>query len=339
MLSLLFKVGADATGAERAMAAAAKKGEAAFKSMGKEITGRLGGMFAASAILDRIVGFTEAVIDNADALDEMSDIMGMSIEDIQKLQVAANLAGVPLKRLKGVLDGITALQQQAQTGDKKALGIFSGLGLDPNKATALEVMMQAVGATKGTASATAAADLFGKRFNDVAATMRAMKSMGPIELITTEQAKALAQAKDDMEAALRKLKVAATPSVAAGASAAGNMFNALNIMMRDKVPLPVAMIKEMMGRTTEGGVDLSALPLPKDKQAILDAMNKSKTDQGATAATPPAAIALGLQSDALSRIGLFVGGRGDVGNQLVSIGNYQLSELRAIRAGIEHANR
>ena len=59
----------------------------------------------------------------------------------------------------------------------------------------------------------------------------------------------------------------------------------------------------------------------------------------AAAVAPPAAIPLALQSDALSRIGLFVGGRGDMGSQLVTIGNYQLSTLRAIHAELQHANR
>lgn len=53
--------------------------------------------------------------------------------------------------------------------------------------------------------------------------------------------------------------------------------------------------------------------------------------------TPP--LSLALQSDALSRIGLFVGGRTSVADQMVSIGNYQLSELRAIRQSIQEANR
>lgn len=335
MLSMLFKVGADATAAERAMAAAAKKGEAAFKSMGSEITGRLAGMFTAGAIIDRITGFTSAVIDNADALDEMSDIMNMSIEDIQRLQTAANLAGVPFKKLKGILDGIAAAQAQALSGDEKKAKLFADLGLDPSTATALDIMVKAAGSAKGTKEAAAAADLLGKRFNDVAATVRALKGLGPVELITSEQAKRIAQAKDDMEEAARRLKVSATPAVTAGLSALGNVFDALNIMVREKVPLPVAMLKETMRRSTEGGVDLSPLPLPGDKRKTASAMASAS----AAAVAAPAAIPLALQSDALSRIGLFVGGRGDMGSQLVTIGNYQLSELRAIRATMEHTNR
>ena len=336
MLSMLFKVGADATGAERAMAAAAKKGEAAFKSMGSEITGRLAGMFTAGAIIDRITGFTSAVIDNADALDEMSDLMNMSIEDIQRLQTAANLAGVPFKKLKGILDGIAAAQAQALSGDEKKAKLFADLGLDPSTATALDIMVKAAGSAKGTREAAAAADLLGKRFNDVAATVRALKGLGPVELITSEQAKRIAQAKDDMEEAARRLKVSATPTVTALLGTAGNIFDAVNIMFREKIPsLPAAMFMETMRRSTEGGVDLSPLPLPGDKRKTASAIASAS----AAAVATPAAIPLALQSDALSRIGLFVGGRGDMGSQLVTIGNYQLSELRAIRSELQHANR
>lgn len=330
MLSMLFKVGADATGAERAMAAAAKKGEAAFKSMGKEITGRLAGMFTAGAIIDRITGFTSAVIDNADALDEMSDILGISIEDIQKLQVAANLAGVPLKKLKGILDGITAMQQQAQSGDKKALGIFAGLGLDPARATAMEVLMKAGSATSGKEAA-AAADLFGKRFNDVAATMRAMREMGPIELITTEQGKILAKAKDDLEAAKRAAMVKATPVVTAGTVLAATAMQeeANRSFLERAVTGNVGLFARMAARA----VGIGAKPKPEE------AAKTTTNNQSPPPAIPPAAIPLAMQSDALTRIGLFVGGSGDMGSQLVTIGNYQLSELRAIRNNLEHANR
>lgn len=336
MLSMLFKVGADATGAERAMAAAAKKGEAAFKSMGNEITGRLAGMFTAGAILDRLQGFTEAVIDNADALDEMSDIMGMSIEDIQRLQTAANLAGVPFKKLKGILDSINASREQALTGDTKKQQLFAALGVDPSSASALQILEAAAGAKKGTPAAAAAADILGKKMGEILSVMRALKGLGPIELITSEQAKRIAQAKDDMEEAARKLKVSATPAVTAGLSTLGNVFDALNIMVREKVPLPVAMMKEMFRRGTEGGVDLSAIPLPPGK---VKPTPKTGIETAAAAVAAPAAIPLALQSDALSRIGLFVGGSSDTGSQLVTIGNYQLSELRAIRANMEHANR
>lgn len=330
MLSMLFKVGADATAAERAMAGAAKKGEAAFKSMGKEITGRLAGMFTAGAILDRLQGFTEAVFENADALGDMSEILGVSIEDIQKLQVAANLAGVPLKKLKGILDGITAMQQQAQSGDKRALGIFSGLGLDPNKTTAMDVLLKASSA-KGANEEAAAADLFGRRFNDVAATMRAMKDMGPIELITDEQSKILSKAKDDLEAAKRAAMVKATPVVTAGTVLAATAMQeeANRSFLERAVTGNVGLFARMAARA----VGIGAKPKPEETAKT------TTNNQSPPSAIPPAAIPLAMQSDALTRIGLFVGGSSDMGSQLVTIGNYQLSELRAIRNNLEHANR
>ena len=293
-------------------------------------------MFTAGAIIDRISGFTQAVIDNADALDEMSDIMGMSIEDIQRLQTAANLAGVPFKKLKGILDSINASREQALTGDTKKQQLFAALGVDPSSASALQILEAAAGAKKGTPAAAAAADILGKKMGEILAVMRSLKGLGPVELITSEQAKRIAQAKDDMEEAARRLKVSATPTVTALLGTAGNIFDAVNIMFREKIPsLPAAMFMETMRRSTEGGVDLSPLPLPGDKRKTASAMASAS----AAAVATPAAIPLALQSDALSRIGLFVGGRGDMGSQLVTIGNYQLSELRAIRANMEHANR
>lgn len=330
MLSQVIKLTADATAFQRGVAAAAKQTDKAFKAVTSELTGRLAGAFAVGAIIDRITGFTSAVIENADALDEMSDLLNMSIEDIQRLQTAANLAGVPFKKLKGILDGIAAAKEQALTGDVKKQQLFSALGVNPASASALQILEAAANAKKGTPAAAAAADILGKRMNDVLGVMRALRGLGPVELITSEQAKRIAQAKDDLEEAYRRLKVAATPAVSAG-------IGGLTKVFETKTPsnLFVQLFKDVASKAgfsgSEGGVNLSPLPLPE---------GKGRTPPPTTTLPTATAIPLTTQGDALSRIGLFVGGAGMTGTeQLVTIGNYQLSELRRIRATLEHANQ
>jgi len=332
MLSQVIKLTADATAFQRGVAAAAKQTDKAFKAVTSELTGRLAGAFAVGAIIDRITGFTSAVIENADALDEMSDLLNISIEDIQRLQVAANLAGVPFKKLKGILDGIAAAQAQALTGDKNKMALFANLGVDPAKASALDILTAAANAQKGTAAAAAAADILGKRFGDVAATMRAMREMGPIELITTEQGKILAKAKDDLEAAKRAAMVKATPFVAgATALAAGALQEETKRGFIERaITGNLGLLARLAGRAMGIGSNPSA---PTEATSANVAMIPPQV-------TPQSPIPLTTQGDALSRIGLFVGGAGMTGTeQLVTIGNYQLSELRRIRATLEHANQ
>ena len=66
MLSQIVKVGADATGFNRAVAGVANATNKAFSSVGKEITNRFLGAFAASAIIDRITGFVTETVNYAD---------------------------------------------------------------------------------------------------------------------------------------------------------------------------------------------------------------------------------------------------------------------------------
>lgn len=334
MLSQVIKLTADATAFQRGVAAAAKQTDKAFKAVTSELTGRLAGAFAVGAIIDRITGFTSAVIENADALDEMSDLLNMSIEDIQRLQTAANLAGVPFKKLKGILDGIAAAKEQALTGDVKKQQLFSALGVNPASASALQILEAAANAKKGTPAAAAAADILGKRMNDVLGVMRALRGLGPVELITSEQAKRIAQAKDDLEEAYRRLKVAATPAITTGLDVGAVTFRGVTRMLKGRGG---TLFTSLFGQLASEAIDnifradTAALPLPE---------GKSRKPPPTT--TPPTASAIPLttQGDALSRIGLFVGGAGMTGTeQLVTIGNYQLSELRRIRATLEHANQ
>lgn len=320
MLTQIFKLLFDASAVDRGLAAVDKAARKVGSSVASELTGRIAGAFAVGSVIDTLTNFTGAVIDNADALDEMSDLMNMSIEDIQRLQVAANLAGVPLKKMKGILDGISALQQQAETGDKRAVGLFAGLGIDPSKATALEIMTRAAEAAKGTREAAAAADLFGRRMNDVAATVRALKELGPIEMVSSDQAKVLAKAKDDLEAAKRAVFVKATPAVAGAVKTASvllesetqrSMFERValgNTGLFGRLALRI-MRGEKPTDATEQGVARPSTPMEQNAMAR-------------------AAIPLGIAGDSLSRIGLFVGGRGGASERLVSIASSQLAAAR-----------
>ena len=328
MLSQIVKIGADATGFHRVVAGVANVTNKAFAAVGKEITNRFLGAFAAGAVIDRITGFVKDTVDYADNLGDLAENLGITVEEVQRLQVASSLAGVKFGKLQVILEKIIALQADAVQGDKKAVGIFAALGLDPNKANALEIMQAAIG------NQAVAADLFGKKINNVSNTIEKLRKLGPIKFISEGQSDELGKANDQIEEAYRKLKVSATPGIVAALKGGAA---ALDQMSKPGTgPIGSGIVFDTITNTfkrlfggTEGGVDLSALPI--------DPNRKGKKQQNQPPATPP--LSLALQSDALSRIGLFVGGRTSVADQMVTIGNYQLSELRAIRQSIQEANR
>lgn len=340
MLSLLFKVGADATGAERAMAAAAKKGEAAFKSMGKEISGRLAGFFTAGYILDAITGWVQRTADWADNLGDVADNLGISVEEVQRFEAAAQLGGARVTKMRSALEAVAALQAQALGGDTRAQGLFGILGIDPGGMNPLQLMQAIVDASaKGAREMAAAGDIFGRKMKGVLNTMERMKEVANMDVASQEQVDRIGQAMDQMQAGLRSLMVdsagiivSVLRSIGAYAEGIGQSIKAVKEggigSFFDEFTALKGNAPGWLMRSWDAYERMGRAPLPETMK------NNPPPQIGA-----PPTVALGMQSDALSRIGLFVGGRGDVGNQLVSIGNYQLSELRAIRANIEHANR
>ena len=317
------------------MAAAAKKGEASFKQMGDAVTSKLGKVFAAAAIIDGFRRLLGAINDNVEEIKDLGDQMGMTVEEVQKLGIAADRAALGMGGVQTALRKIDDLRAAAATGEKKAVSLFSLLGIDPSKGTSLDILKTAVEASsKGAREQAALFDLVGKKANQLKLVVNELNDLGPVKLVDETSA----QIVDDFGNQLKDLK---REFMAEATTTSAPFFGMVSRILKrgrqlDAEGKSFALSRAILEESYGSGApmtDTSALPLPP-KNAI-----ETSVQSDAKNAATPDAIALGLQADALSRIGLFVGGRGDAGNQLVSIGNYQLSELRAIRAGIEHANR
>jgi hypothetical protein len=334
MLSMLFKVGADATGAERAMAAAAKKGEAAFKSMGEQVTGYLTKAFAVTAIYQAIRGVVSMVHDFVDETKDLSDQMGLTTDEVQRLAIAADRAALGMGGVQTALRKIDDLRAAAASGDKKATSLFAALGIDPSQGTTLDILLKAVEASsRGAKEQAALFDMVGKKASNLRLMVKELNDLGPVKIVDETSL----QMVDDLTNQLKDLKNEARASATEGLAPIFGMF--ARVLKRGRqieaegksFALSRAILEESYGGR-EVPMDMSALPLPAKKASV-------GISEDAAKVAAPAAIPLALQSDALSRIGLFVGGRGDMGSQLVTIGNYQLSELRAIRSELQHANR
>lgn len=336
MLSMLFKIGADATAVERAAAAAAGKAGKSFENMAGKVTGYLTKAFAVTAIYQGLKGVVSMVHDFVDETKDLSDQMGLSTDEVQKLAIAADRAALGMGGVQTALRKIDDLRAAAASGDKKATGLFAALGIDPSQGTTLDILLKAVEASsRGAKEQAALFDMVGKKASNLRLMVKELNDLGPVKIVDESSL----QMVDDLTNQLKDLKNEARASATEGLAPIFGMF--ARVLKRGRqieaegksFALSRALLEESYGGNRVP-VDMSALPLP------------AKTAGGATTTTDtapklaaPAAIPLALQSDALSRIGLFVGGRGDAGNQLVTIGNYQLSELRAIRAELQHANR
>lgn len=291
----------DASRAERAVAAFTKKSGQYFGSIGSELTSRIAGAFAAGAVISSIETFVGRVRGAVDEIKDLGDQLGLSTDEVQKLQKAANDAGVKFGVITNALQRIESLKAQAASGDKSAQGIFSALGIDANL-PALTILEQAIDKSKtGAAQNAAAFDLLGKKVGILANIVGEMRKAGPISLITKEQIADIDAATASLEEANRMLNVAGAPFLATGIRG----FTAFLESLRDVSPATglarfAAFVTAPKKPVAES--ETSALPATAGIAA-------------ATAASMPAAasVSLGSQGDALSRIGLFVGGRPEVG--------------------------
>ena len=85
----------------------------------------LGGAISAASL----VAYTKIIIDAADALNEMSERTGISVENLGRLQYAAKLSGVESEQLGKSLQALSGEIVAAAGGSESAIAKFKRLGV------------------------------------------------------------------------------------------------------------------------------------------------------------------------------------------------------------------
>lgn len=306
MISLLAKMTMDATAAERGVAAFSKKAGGYLGSIGSELKSQLIGAFAASAVISAVRSFGAHVVETVDNIKDMSEQLGVSTDEIQRMQKAANDAGIKFTVITGALQRIDALRSQAASGDKAASGLFAGLGIDPTQGTALDVLTQAVEASaRGARENALLFDMVGRKASVLKGIVGELKAQGPIDLISENSIAKIDQANARLEESKRRLTALATPAMAAGIEATTGTIEDL---LGGRRGLNMGGFIRALASLTSG----NKLP-PMAAETFVGPMQAGVQSSAISASTPAAsAISLGQPGDSLSRIGLFVGGRPEV---------------------------
>ena len=334
MLGMGIKLTADASGAQRAVAAFSKTAEKQVAGIGKELTNRIAGAFAAGAVVSAVTNFISNVRRSVDEIKDLSDQLGISTDDVQRLQKAVNDTGSSFKVITTALQGIEKLKADALSGDPKASGMFSALGIDP-KLSPIDILKSAAVQFGPDPQKNAAIiDLIGRKANILRNIVVEVNAQGGIKLISAEQIAELDKVQAALEESKRQLEAVSAGPMAAvigfmsrgiqTATAFGESFKA-SFSPNDKSG------STAFAKFQEGSIRMVANMLtegPRNrlmKLAGLDQTGAAKVKPpeppgGGGGGTPPiqtvpatSAISLGSQGDALSRIGLFVGGRPEVG--------------------------
>ena len=284
IFTFLAKLGLDTTdfqaGVKRAQSSASGLGKGISESLKREndsIKGALAGMFTVSAAKSYFGDLKNIV----DEIKDMSELLGVSTDEVQRLQKASAEAGQNFGSVVTAFQRIEQMRAQAMTGDKRAVGIFALLGIDPSKGSGIEILKAAIDASSRGAQENAAAfELVGKKVTGLKLTMEELQRLGPIKLIDQEQLDAIDSAIKKQEEAIRQMKIAGTPlmaTLAQGATGVLNMFNSQNrerqneiggMYSRGEIDFRKRLELESMsllGMQSEEGRKYSALPLPGNR--------------------------------------------------------------------------
>jgi len=193
---------------EAAKAARASEG---FGDKLKTVNGLLGGLGVGLSV-GALVGFGKALLNDADALTKMRDRTGISIEGLQRLQVAGDDAGNTIDEMSSA---INQFQNRLASGDKSAVGALDKLGvsLEEIQRMAPDQQFMAISEALRNVSDPAqqvalAMDLFGKTGAQVLPTLkRGFDDVKDAAVgMSTETAERLDSLGDSMQALARKTK-------------------------------------------------------------------------------------------------------------------------------------
>lgn len=170
--------------------------EARYQRMGaavRAVGGALAGAFTATAL----IGFVRDAVNGIDALNDLKDATGASIEKLSGLEDVALRTGTSVESMGALLIKFNKTLSDAKPGSEAA-GIFKALGLDVEKLKAIDpaealrrVAVALAGFADGGDKARAVQELFGKSVREAAPFLNELAKQGQLNAtVTTQQAEA-----------------------------------------------------------------------------------------------------------------------------------------------------
>tara|TARA_R110000868_G_scaffold176722_1_gene414642 strand:- start:800 stop:1873 length:1074 start_codon:yes stop_codon:yes gene_type:complete len=319
ILSMLVKLGVDATKFETDLKRVQSLGEKFGTSFKNAVTSKLGQAFAASAI----VGFAKSVVTLSDDIGDLADQMNLTTEEVQRLQILAGETGVSFEKFASVLGKVEEARIKAILGDQAAIQTFKDLGLsvaelgNKNLSTLdLSIRLSQAHEKSGRSAQTTAAmtDLYGIKLKATATALSKYQETAGKPIISDETIDTLGKTNDALDEQYRRLKALAAPNIAAGIRATADAIDFLNSKTeaeKEAARKAPAQIGAMMLGNMQGSAAALAIAAG-NKPAELPPSVASKKNPPPIPETMLASMtgqkfSLGGSQDPLARIGGFTG--------------------------------
>lgn len=125
LLSILIKIGADASG----FVVGAKQVESSVNKLSNSINGRLKNQIAGAFGVTALVYFEKRVIDFARNIETLSDQVGVSTDALQEWSYAAKQNGSDINQVVGFFEKLGVARQKAIGNNQESIASFKKLGI------------------------------------------------------------------------------------------------------------------------------------------------------------------------------------------------------------------
>lgn len=260
LFRLVAKLGIDST----EFNAGLKKAESGVSSSMAAIGARVAAAFSVTAI----AAFAAKVASAAGEIADLADQLGITTEEVQKLQRAAERSGVSFDKYAATLAKIRKLKADAAGGDASAQAKFSKAGLNSNDSD-FSLLQQIGGLPDAQAF-----EILDAKSAKLKNSLSQINDIPKIELMTDENVQALDRAGDSLGDMWRTLKAMASVPLGSTARAIlDGSWVANNRTWKRDGPLAIP-----TGRFK--GRDSGEFMGPSDGFAAIQAERNARADQG-----------------------------------------------------------
>jgi hypothetical protein len=321
ILSMLVKLGIDSTQFEMGIKRAQGLGERFGTTFKGAVASKLGAALSVAAI----AAFTKNVIESADKIQDLSEQLNLSTDQIQRLQILAGETGVTFDKFGSVLAKFEQVRLKATSGDQDALKTLKALGFTTEQLydiqlTTIDGAVKAAEAHKnsGKSAETTAAmiEIYGLKLKTAASALADYNTTSQRTLISSSDIDVLAKANTLLDEQLRIVKALASPVIAAGITATAEALK--------RGTKPTENFIQRLERTNKAVKSIYESRMPDEALARIVQQRIAadrQTSTGGPANPPPIGtpqfervkgdkFSLGGSQDPLARIGGFSGFQG-----------------------------
>lgn len=209
--------------------------QGAAEKFGKSMTSALAGFFTINALVGKLTSFFQETFTWASGLKDAAMAVGMSVENLQQLEYAAKIAGVPVEKLQKAFLDLRKTVRDASQGGVQQTAVLKALGYTQEQIATgnIDIMEAFLKVSRAMSAATTEQEKFNiatSIFGDKVAMdlIKILGNYGELKqniseapIITSEEAEILDQASDTLERIVANMKVMLALKLLRGGGSSG----------------------------------------------------------------------------------------------------------------------